>query len=133
VPATVLYGLSDRGLSKGPRGTTENKISYRVFCSTVWKVMIVGSLQIRNLWEILSGQHKTNAGDEFVNGVKAVETEWAAVLGKTLCPIFYRKMPQRLAKRLSAGFQIKESQPQVHFSILTTNDRMLESCGNDMS
>ena len=73
--------------------------------------------QIRNLWEILSGQHKTNAGDEFVNGVKAVETEWAAVLGKTLCPIFYRKMPQRLAKRLSAGFQIKESQPQVEFSI----------------
>ena len=93
----------------------------------------MGSLQIRNLWEILSGQHRTNAGDEFVNGVKAVETEWAAVLGKTLCPIFYRKMPQRLAKRLSAGFQIKESQPQVHFSILTTNDRMLESCGNDMS
>ena len=46
------------------------------------------------------GQHRTNAGDEFVNGVKAVETEWAAVLGKTLCPIFYRKMPQRLAKRL---------------------------------
>ena len=93
----------------------------------------MGLLQIRNLWEILSGQHRTNAGDEFVNGVKATETEWAAVLGKTLCPIFYRKMPQRLAKRLSAGFQIKESQPQVHFSILTTNDRMLESCGNDMS
>ena len=92
----------------------------------------VGLLQIRNLWEILSGQHRTNAGDEFVNGVKAVETEWAAVLGKTLCPIFYRKMPQRLAKRLSAGFQIKESQPQVHFSILTMNDRMLESCGNEM-
>ena len=70
-------------------------------------------LQIRNVWEILSGQHRTNAGDKFFNGVKAVETEWAAVLGKTLCPIFYRKMPQRLAKRLSAGFQIKESQPQV--------------------
>ena len=44
--------------------------------------------QIRNLWEILSGQHRTNAGDEFVNGIKSNEAEWAAVLGKTLCPIF---------------------------------------------
>ena len=70
-------------------------------------------VQARNLWEILSGQYRTNAGDEFVNGVKSNEAEWAAVLGKTLCPIFYRKMPQRLAKRLSAGFQVKESQPQV--------------------
>ena len=61
----------------------------------------------------LSGQHRTNAGDEFVNGVKANETEWATVLGKTLCPIFYRKMPYRLARRLSAGFHIKELQPQV--------------------
>ena len=69
--------------------------------------------KIKNLWEILSGQHRTNAGDEFVNGVKANEAEWSAVLGKTLCPIFYRKMPQRLAKRLSAGFQDKESKPQV--------------------
>ena len=70
-------------------------------------------LQIRNIWEILSGQHRTNAGDEFVNGVKAVETEWVTQLGQTLCPIYYRKMPQRVARRLSAGFQDKESKPQV--------------------
>ena len=69
--------------------------------------------KIKNLWEILSGQHRTNAGDEFVNGVKANEAEWSAVLGKTLSPVFYRKMPQRLARRLSAGFQDKESKPQV--------------------
>jgi hypothetical protein len=73
--------------------------------------------KIKNLWEILSGQHRTNAGDEFVNGVKANEAEWSAVLGKTLCPVFYRKMPQRLAKRLSAGFQDKESKPQVYIFI----------------
>ena len=60
--------------------------------------------KIKNLWEILSGQHRTNAGDKFVNGVKANEAEWSAVLGKTLSPVFYRKMPQRLAKRLSTGF-----------------------------
>ena len=70
-------------------------------------------VKIRNLWEVLSGQHRTNAGDEFVNGVKAVESEWVAQLGRTLCPVFYRKMPLRLAKRLSAGFQDKESKPQV--------------------
>ena len=65
------------------------------------------------MWEILSGQHQTNAGDEFVNGVKSNKTEWVAVLGKTLVSIFNRKMPQWLAKRLSAEFQVKESQPQV--------------------
>ena len=69
--------------------------------------------KIENLWEILSGQQRTNAGDEFVNGVKANETEWSAVLGRTLSPVFYRKMPQRLDRRLSAGFQDKESKPQV--------------------
>ena len=68
-------------------------------------------VQIKNIWEILSGQHRTNAGDEFVNGVKAVEAEWVAQLGRNLCPVFYRKMPQRVAKRLSAGFQDKESKP----------------------
>ena len=72
------------------------------------------SVQIRNLWEILSGQHRTNAMDEFVNGVKAVESEWLAMLGRTLTPVFYRKMPLRLAKKLSAGFQDKESKPQVY-------------------
>ena len=71
------------------------------------------AVKIRNLWEVLSGQHRTNAGDEFVNGVRAVESEWVAQLGRTLCPVFYRKMPLRLAKRLSAGFQDKESKPQV--------------------
>ena len=62
------------------------------------------SAQIRNLWEILSGQHRTNAMDEFVNGVKAIEQEWVAVLGRILTPVYYRKMPVRLAKQLSAGF-----------------------------
>ena len=33
--------------------------------------------------EILAGQHRTNAGDEFVNVVQAVEAEWV---------VFYRKM-----------------------------------------
>ena len=68
-------------------------------------------LKVKNLYEILSGHHCTNTGDEFVNGVKAVESEWVATLGKTLHPVFYRKMPQRLAKRLSAGVQDKESKP----------------------
>ena len=40
-----------------------------------------------------------------------------SVLGRTLTPVFYRKMPLRLAKRLSAGFQDKESKPQVHIRI----------------
>ena len=69
------------------------------------------AVKIRNVWEVLSGQHRTNAGDEFVNGVQAVESEWFAQLGRTLCPVFYRKIPLHLAKRLSAGFQ--ESKPQV--------------------
>ena len=68
------------------------------------------AVKIRTLYEVLSGQDRTNAGDEFVNGVKAVESEWVAQLGRTLCPVFYRK---RLAKRVSAGFQYKESKPQV--------------------
>ena len=71
------------------------------------------SVQIRNRWEILSGQHRTNAMDEFVNGVKAIEQEWVSGLGRTLSPVFYRKMPLRLAKRLSASFKDKESKPQV--------------------
>ena len=73
------------------------------------------TVKIRNLWEVLSGQHRTNAGDEFVNGVRAVETEWVAQLGRTLCPVFYRKMPLCLANRLSAGFQDKESKAQVSY------------------
>ena len=48
-----------------------------------------------------------------MNGVKAVDAEWVAMLGKTLWTVFYQKMPQWLAMHLSAGFQIKESQPQV--------------------
>ena len=75
------------------------------------------SVQVRNLWEILSGQHRTNAMDEFVNSVKAIEQQWVSVLGRTLTPVFYKKMPLRLAKRLSAGFQDKESKPQVHIRI----------------
>ena len=78
--------------------------------------------KVKNLYKLLTRQHRTNSGDEFVNGVKAVEAEWVATLGKTLCPVFYRKMPQRLAKRLSAGFQDKESKPQVrkfaHYEVL---------------
>ena len=57
---------------------------------------------MRNLWEILSGQHRTNAMDEFVNSVKAIEQQWVSVLGR---------------KCLSAGFQDKESKPQVHIRI----------------
>ena len=39
--------------------------------------------------------------------------------GEDFTPIYYRKMPIRLAKRLSAGFQDKESKPQVsRFSVL---------------
>ena len=75
------------------------------------------SVQIRNLWEILSGQHRTNTMDQSVNGVKAIEQEWVSVLGRTISPIFYRKMPLRLAKRLSAGFQDKESKPQVNLAV----------------
>ena len=37
--------------------------------------------------------------------------------GKDFKSSFYRKMPLRLAKRLSAGFQDKESKPQVHIRI----------------
>ena len=55
--------------------------------------------------------------DKFVTGVKAIEAEWVSVLGRTLSPVFYRKMPLRLAKRLSAGFQDKESKPQVNIGI----------------
>ena len=55
--------------------------------------------------------------DEFVNGVKAIEQQWVSVLGRTLTNVFYKKMPLRLAKRLSAGFQDKESKPQVHIGI----------------
>ena len=55
--------------------------------------------------------------DEFVNGVKAIETEWVAMLARTLSPVFYRKMPLRLAKRLSAGFHDKESKPQVNLAV----------------
>ena len=36
------------------------------------------------LYKILSGQHKTNAGFEFVLGPKAVESEWSAMLGSQL-------------------------------------------------
>ena len=75
------------------------------------------SVQIRNLSEILSGQLRTNTMDEFVTGVKAIEQEWVSVLGRTLSPVFYRKMPLRLAKQLSAGFKDKESKPQVHIGI----------------
>ena len=53
-------------------------------------------------------QLRESAMDEFVNGVKDVKSDWLAVLGRTLTPVFYRKMPLRLAKRLSAGFQDKE-------------------------
>ena len=53
--------------------------------------MLCVSVKIRNLWKILSEQHRTNAMDEFVNGVKAVELDWVAVLGRILCPVFTEK------------------------------------------
>ena len=36
----------------------------------------------------MSAQHRTNAMDEFVNGVKAFEQQWVSVLGRTLSPVF---------------------------------------------
>ena len=54
--------------------------------------------KVKNLYEILSGQHRTNAGDEFVNGVKAVEAEWVAMLGKTLCPVFLSEAASEACK-----------------------------------
>jgi len=71
------------------------------------------NLQIRDLYELLSGQHRTNAGDQFVFGPRSDEVEWSAVFGYSLRPQIWKKMPRRLARRLSAGFQAKESQPQV--------------------
>ena len=52
--------------------------------------------------------------DELVNGVKASESNWLDVLGRTLTPVFSRKMHLKLANRLSAGFQDKELKPQVN-------------------
>ena len=101
--------------SKILRYSTTLVLKNRPICSNFLFFFCL-TAQIRNLWEILSGQHRTNAMDEFVNGVKAVESEWLAVLGRTLTPVFYRKMPLRLAKKLSAGFQDKESKPQVYIN-----------------
>ena len=38
------------------------------------------------LYEIMSGQHRTNAGFEFVLGPKAVELEWLAMFGSQIIP-----------------------------------------------
>ena len=46
-------------------------------------------------------------------GPRSDEREWSAVFGYNLRPQIWKKMPRRLAKRLSAGFQAKESQPHV--------------------
>ena len=67
--------------------------------------------------------------DEFVNGVKAIEQQWVSVLGRTLSPVFYRNMPLRLAKRLSAGFQDKESKPQVHIGELKDHLKLVHGVG----
>ena len=42
---------------------------------------------------------------------------------------FYRKMPLRLAKRLSAGFQDKESKPQVHIGELKDHLKLVHGVG----
>ena len=47
-------------------------------------------------------------------GPKSDKKEWSAVLGYNLRPQIWKKMPMHLAKRLSAGFQAKESEPQVN-------------------
>jgi len=74
----------------------------------------VSVLQIRNLYELLLGQHRTNAGISLCLGIeRRDEKEWSAVFGYNLRPQIWKKMPMRLAKRLSAGLQAKESHPQV--------------------
>ena len=40
------------------------------------------------------------------------------MFGYNLRPQIWRKMPRRLAQRLSAGFQAKESKPQVTFVLM---------------
>ena len=65
------------------------------------------------MYEILSGQHRTYAGNEFIFRVGTPDSEWRSVLGTQLSPQVHHKMSKRLAKRLSAGFQDKESKPQV--------------------
>ena len=77
--------LKDPEVLNNP-GTKEQTYRFNWFV-----LFFVLTVQIRNLWEILSGQHRTNAMDEFVNDVKAVESEWLAVLGRTLTPVFIGK------------------------------------------
>ena len=43
----------------------------------------------------------TNAGDKFVNGVKANETGWAAVVGEKLFPIFLPKNATKTSSKMS--------------------------------
>ena len=59
-------------------------------------------------------QHRTNAMDIFVFDPRSDKKEWSVVFGYNLRPQIWKKMPMRLANRLSAGFQAKESQPQVN-------------------
>ena len=35
--------------------------------------LLYACVKIRNIWEILPGQYRNNAGDEFVNGVKGMK------------------------------------------------------------
>ena len=56
-------------------------------------------LWVHHLYEVLSGQHRTSAGNEFVFRVGTPDSEWRALLGTQLSPQVYRKMPKRLAKR----------------------------------
>ena len=79
--------------------------------------------------KVLSGQHRTHAGNEFVYGVRAVENEWRACFGTQLVPQVYRRMPKRLARRLSAGFQDKESKPQVQNVVKSVLNIANESLG----
>ena len=78
----------------------------------MWFCFCSGEKSVGNIVWTAPDKH-----DGFVNSVKAIEQQWVSVLGRTLTPVFYRKMPLRLAKRLSAGFQDKESKPQVHIRI----------------
>ena len=50
---------------------------------------------------MLSGQHRTNAVDEFVNG----QDRMGGPIGRTFCPISLPENASKVSERLSAAFQ----------------------------
>ena len=86
-------------------------------------------MQIKLLLAVLSGQHRTKAFEDFVETHNKNPGAWRSILGGTLQPQVYRKMPLRLAKYFSAQFQNKESQPQLStwaFQITTCVTKRIE-------